>query len=345
MIRQCRRWFALILGLSVLLVALPAAAQTPAPSASPGGPSAAGKPLGGRVIGLSPDGSAIATLSVDRKKLCVLAAATLAQRVCADLVAHQLDPKSEFISWSPDGTRLAIAEDAFVTLLDGDLWVMDARTGKLTDVTPDALHGKPFLAVDGAVTGTNHVDVTPAWSPDGTMIAFSRSTFVDGVPRGNTLAVVPAAGGTVRTVLQVTSAEPGVLYYGIAWAPDGHTLYYSYMDVSSTNPVSGIYAVGVDGTHRRKLLGRSPTLGRPAIVQVNATGRTGLVLYPDALAGFSVRGPIYATLDLRTGKASPLSPPAGSPQLSWVNLATFSPDGRSLLLGVDTFQDLHPLYV
>lgn len=177
---------------------------------------------------------------------------------------------------------------------------MDARTGALTDLTPDAGHGKSFFPGGGAVKGTNNVDVAPVWSPDGTIIAFSRSTFVEGAPHGNALAVVSAGGGSVATVRQVTPDVPGVLSYGIAWAPDAATLYYSSMATSAADPLSGVYAVGRDGAHNRKLLDASPTLGRPALVQVTATGATGLVLYPEALAKLSSRGPIYATLDLRT---------------------------------------------
>jgi Tol biopolymer transport system component len=45
--------------------------------------------------------------------------------------------RMEDVVWSPDSTRIVFSEQTFVTFKDGDLWVMDAATGTLTNLTDD----------------------------------------------------------------------------------------------------------------------------------------------------------------------------------------------------------------
>lgn len=272
--RRCHASLALfLLGLASLLATGLAGAQSATPAASPATRPSAGTSLHGRVLRLSPDGASIATVSDDGLRLCVLVTATLAPRVCAELVTDvhqpkgsQLHPQSEFVAWSPDSTRLAITEAGFslVPRDHSDLWVLDARSGKLTDLTPLTPDGHPGPARTAPTKAPHTFDVGPAWSPDGAMIAFIRTTLGKGNAEGDTLAVVPAAGGSVRTVLRVPLSEPALSPYGLAWAHDGQTLYYSYGVASPGDPHSGIYAVGLDGTQRRTLLASSPSLGLPA---------------------------------------------------------------------------------
>jgi Tol biopolymer transport system component len=71
-------------------------------------------------------------------------------------------------AWSPDGTRIGFESNADVAggnpEHDGEIWVMDADGGHPTQLTHNALH-----------------DEGAAWSPDGTMLAYSSGTDNDHV--------------------------------------------------------------------------------------------------------------------------------------------------------------------
>ena len=71
-------------------------------------------------------------------------------------------------AWSPDGTRIGFESTADVAggnpEHDGEIWVMDADGGNPTQLTHNALH-----------------DEGAAWSPDGTMLAYSSGADNDHV--------------------------------------------------------------------------------------------------------------------------------------------------------------------
>ena len=80
-------------------------------------------------------------------------------------------------SWSPNGKRIAYSK-----VVDGvrRIWVAnaDARSGR-KNLTP----------------GSGCPCEFPTWSPDGTQIAFEVS-----IPNKEQIAIVPAAGGTIRVI-------------------------------------------------------------------------------------------------------------------------------------------------
>ena len=90
-----------------------------------------------RILSMSPEGSSIVGVrpmvgSRRDGKLCVFDTVTLAERSCAGLSRLDAGIRMEDVTWSPDGL-LAFGEEAFQVYLDGDLWLMDAATGKLTE--------------------------------------------------------------------------------------------------------------------------------------------------------------------------------------------------------------------
>ena len=112
-------------------------------------------------------------------------------------------------SLSPDGRRAVVS----VARLDLDDDVYRAGLW-LLDTTGEA---PPRRLTDG-----RNRDVAPAWSPDGTSIAFLRSVVPDGKPQ---LLVLPVEGGEPRAV---TTDEHHPLGAGAPrWSPDSARLAYT----------------------------------------------------------------------------------------------------------------------
>ncbi|MGI8432591.1 MAG: DPP IV N-terminal domain-containing protein, partial [Chthoniobacterales bacterium] len=267
-----------------LALCLLAPAAASAVSATPAANAGTPVTFPNRIADLSPDGKSMAAYDASNK-LCVYDVATQKQRACADLKAKKIALRSDDIVWSPDSTKIAFAERAFEYLIDGDLWVMDAATGRLTDLTDDGYQGTffPFGKEKDALKGkTVFEDVLPAWSPDSSKIAFSRSPFVNGEQAGNELAVIPAAGGAVTIVTKPSAEVGGVLYWGLAWTPDGGSIAYSYVGVDPSDPQGGLWIVNSAGGTPHRLLSTDLKLGRPIVLAINATGATALILYIDA---------------------------------------------------------------
>ena len=104
-------------------------------------------------------------------------------------------------SWSPDGERIAfarIAEPGTDAARSG-IFVMDADGGHGVQITQAAWPS---------------FDLSPAWSPDGSEIAFTRAAPSAGSddPKAALYVVTPEGGGL--KMLTVDGAEP-------AWSPDG----------------------------------------------------------------------------------------------------------------------------
>jgi TolB protein len=148
-------------------------------------------------------------------------------------------------TWSPDGQRIAFAhtpglgtegtEDA-----DGIIVVMNADgTGRVEitrhSETPDVIF-----------------DSTPAWSPDGSLIAFTRATFTSSIEPHVAVYTVDPIGGGERLLIE-DAAEP-------AWSPDGSRIVftstrdrYGETCFHECSPSGEIYVAHTDGTDPRRL--------------------------------------------------------------------------------------------
>ncbi len=113
-------------------------------------------------------------------------------------------------SWSPDRTKIAFARGVSATNTY-DIYVQDL-TQPLSATNPKNLTLSP---------GTN--EDRPAWSPDGTHIAFEKGD--SGTPPANRdIFVASAANGSGQTPVSDTSA--GTIEGAPAWDPFGSTIYY-----------------------------------------------------------------------------------------------------------------------
>jgi len=158
-------------------------------------------------------------------------------------------------AWSPDGRWLAYAAnpnpDADLTNI-ADIWVIPSEGG----------------APPRRLTGSIGPAGQPAWSPDGTRIAFVGH---DNACRGATNAavwVVPASGGAPvcltrsldrsadHHVLTDVRAHPGA--GGLAWAPDGSRVFFMHGEGGNTQIASVAVA---DGAVRPETAGDHELIG------------------------------------------------------------------------------------
>lgn len=139
-------------------------------------------------------------------------------------------------SWSPDGSKIAFTRSA-------DVWVMNSDgSGTAENLTPSSPAGCSTNCYQGG-------DAYPAWSPDGTRIAYVHGY---GPPTN------PFAGGGVDNIwvmnpngtgkdnlsdtATVTSTMP-------AWSPDGTRIAY----VGATDTNRDIWAMDADGGNQAPL--------------------------------------------------------------------------------------------
>jgi Tol biopolymer transport system component len=289
---------------------------------------------GVRIISMSPEGASIAgvrpAVGYARGELCTFEVATLDERACASVADLGSTLRLEDVTWSPDGSSLAFTANAFQTLRDGDLWLMDAATGEVTNLDDDGFEGTlPFAddTTDAMVT----VDVAPAFTPDGRSVSFSRSTFQGSDRAGNDIAIVPVVGGGEPASLVSVSDEIGIVYFGMAWLPDGSALAYSHTEIDPGDPRNGIWLVDADGSDRRLLAGAvDAELGAPAVTRVRPAGDRRLGWHPIAMSRY--RGPAALGLvDTATGPATLLTVGDDASPVASIQMAAFSPDGSALL--------------
>lgn len=295
--------------------------------------------LDARILSLSPDGQLLtaSTPSSGRpRQLCVYVVATQAEQSCGDLDAHDISLAEDNVFWAPDSTKLAFTEPIFQSLVDGDLWVMDVSDGELTNLTDDGFAGRlPVMSDDSDPPDRPiHADVLPAWAPDSRSIAISRSSIVDGRFTGNDLVRVDVSSDEVEVLTTVSTEVPGVVFAGLAWAPDGERLYFSAWYSDPDDPNNGVWEFDRSSGESRQIIDSDPELGPPALVRVAADGATGLATYRAALVSTPTTN-AFVLVDLDTYELSAIHPSTDAADVPVVvAAATFSPDGRDILYGL-----------
>ncbi|MBI5957356.1 MAG: PD40 domain-containing protein [Chloroflexi bacterium] len=178
----------------------------------------------------APDGVQIAYENRDEDTICTFNITTNESR-CVQLYPESgYDFPSTYIfpplQWSPDSTRLALVGVPYRNLSDTDLGIADFTDLDWRSVAEDGYVGSLFN-IDRA--GTPFVEVSPAWSPDGTQIAVERNEFtMGGDTHNSTITLFDLADESQRdlSLLPGHEAYPqdGGTVLNLAWSPDGSTL-------------------------------------------------------------------------------------------------------------------------
>jgi Tol biopolymer transport system component len=158
--------------------------------------------------------------------------------------------------WSADGTKLAFVRQTRCPPegprngLNGTcdlVYTASADGGDLRLLVPCGF--KADATFPGNCVGVSH----PAWSPDGSKLAFQYNLvdrrYPDSLNVQAGIWISDASGGNAR---QVTQRAPGRWWdYGAQWSPDGKRLAFFRLDVKTQR--EAIYTVAIDGSDERRV--------------------------------------------------------------------------------------------
>jgi dipeptidyl aminopeptidase/acylaminoacyl peptidase len=109
----------------------------------------------------------------------------------------------------------------------------------------------------------------PAWSPDGSTIAFARVTSLDPDRAREQdvaqIATVPVGGGAVTTLAATRPSSARTVAGYPAWSPDGESLFFDLFGHSGTDdfPPGDVWAVDKDGTRAGRVTATSGDDAQP----------------------------------------------------------------------------------
>lgn len=278
-------------------------AQTPtaSPAAANTLPDFAGIP-----VALSPDGTKIAGIDGSGRVL-LITDLTSGSEVRSDAVDIGITPLS--LRWAPDSSAVAFSLETPKFLRDSDIYVMDARSGTLTDLTdddPDKTGADEIGMSAEPGAGDVPIDLYPAWSPDGQHLLFARTMWSED-PAGTTLMTISRDGGEAESRFELQREFPMSVYSPMWWLDTDAILLAQWL-ITPDNPNNGIWRLEPDDTFTHLVPGH-PQTGIPGAVIADVTrdGSRASVYSQIMLSQYGSSAPTktWFDVDLTTGEFVP----------------------------------------
>ena len=221
----------------------------------------------------SPDGSTVAYSSLECSEQCSGGISTV--RVADGLVTQLTasGPDVAWLTWSPDGGRIAFQRGGG----EGGIYVIDRDGGNLTRLT----------TAPGAEIG----DRNPIWSPDGTLVAFTRD--VSDTSLGD-LWVVPSSGGEALPLVDNATADWGPATAQVPPAPSATA------SPAASAPAQASASTPAQAT-AAPVASNAPTSSAAPAGSRPLGGGPLLVWQLDGLSGADAKTETVYTIDVGTG--------------------------------------------
>ena len=216
------RWFRItpLWMLVLALLAIPVAAQTPAPEETepveppPFATWRVAKvdelEIDGQAVAISPDGRWVAGIGPDGESICAWRISTLRPTCAGESLRIQTLPLTGTITWSPDSTAVAFIDGISQLYQPTDVMLFEVESGILTNITLTGFMGRSYIHTGPAWTGDSEWVVFAETDPSGqrdqpaSIVYYSRE-FMTSVP-------VPLEDAFYITAPVVTMPDDSVLF-------------------------------------------------------------------------------------------------------------------------------------